>query len=127
MDESRFKTLMGRARSLQSDYGAGYQRGLRRHYDGERFGTAEEHAKWSRLGLDGDRREELGRGYRDGCDGRDPEPLIGRPPLPDGEGKTARVEWRTTDERKAKAQRLAEAAGLSLSAWLDARVDKARE
>jgi hypothetical protein len=48
----------------------------------------------------------------------------GRPALPAGEGKTARIEWRTTDKRKTTAQALADAAGISLSAWLDQRVDK---
>ena len=127
MDEARFQSLARRAKLLTSDYGSGYQRGLRRHYHGERFGTPDEHAKWMRLGVNGDVREELGRGYRDGFAGNEPEPLRGRPALPDGEGKTARVEWRTTDDQKAKAQRLADAAGMSLSAWLDARIDKARE
>jgi hypothetical protein len=47
----------------------------------------------------------------------------GRPYLPPGEGKTARVEWRTTPERKARAQRLADRAGVPLSKWLDRQVD----
>jgi len=127
MNEAGFQTLARRAKLLAGDYGAGYQRGLRRHYHGEAFGTADEHTKWSGLGEDGDHRAELGRGYRDGLAGRDPEPLMGRPPLPEGEGRTARVEWRTTPDRKEKAARLADAAGQSLSAWLDARVDKVRE
>ena len=46
-----------------------------------------------------------------------------RPPLPDGKAKTGRVEWRTHADRKARAQALAGAAGLSLSAWLDSVVD----
>jgi hypothetical protein len=123
MDEARFQTLARRAKLLTSDYGSGYMRGLRRHYYGEKFGTPEEHKTWMSLGRNGDPRVELGRGYRDGLAGRGPEPLIGRPPLPDGAGKTARVEWRTTDARKARAQELADAAGLSLSAWLDGLVD----
>ena len=50
----------------------------------------------------------------------------GRPPLPTGAGKIAAINWRTTDARKARAQALADAAGLTLSAWLDLRVDKAK-
>lgn len=50
----------------------------------------------------------------------------GRPPLAHGEGRSARVEWRTTQARKARAQRLADAAGLTLAAWLDQLVDAAR-
>lgn len=123
MDEITFKALMGRARLLRSDYGAGYQTGLRRHYHGKQFGNPQELAALAKAGLNGDPRVELGRGYRDGLAGREPEPLIGRPPLPVGEGKTARVEWRTTDARKVRAQELADAAGLSLSMWLDGLVD----
>lgn len=51
---------------------------------------------------------------------------VGRPPLPPGAGRTARVEWRTTDARKARAQLLADAAGLTLSAWLDGLIERAR-
>lgn len=51
----------------------------------------------------------------------------GRKPLPEGEGKLARIELRTTAERKAKAERLAAAAGLSLAGWWERAVDKARE
>ena len=51
------------------DYFHGYQRGLRRLYHGARFGTAEEHARWSALGTGDDPRVELGRGYRDGFAG----------------------------------------------------------
>lgn len=46
----------------------------------------------------------------------------GRP----SEGKSERIEWRTTPERKAKTQRLANAAGQSVSQWLDGRIDAAR-
>lgn len=122
MDETRFKTLARRARLLTSDYGSGYMRGLRRHYHDDKFGTNDEHQKWLSLGRKGDLRAELGRGYRDGLAGRDPEPLIGRPPLPEGDGKNARIEWRTTEARKARAQELAAASGVSLSAWLDTLV-----
>ena len=123
MNEAAFKARMGRARILSSDYGAGYQTGLRRHYHGKSFGDPSQLAAMAKAGLNGDPRVELGRGYRDGLAGRDPEPMMGRPPLPHGEGKTARVEWRTHADRKARAQAMADAAGLSLSAWLDSVVD----
>jgi len=49
------------------DYWMGYQRGLRRRYHGENFGTLEEHIKWMSLSGDSDpSRAERGRGYRDG-------------------------------------------------------------
>lgn len=52
------------------DYWRGYQRGLRRAYHGEAFGTDEEHAQWLEM-LDsrGDARREMGLGYRDGLQG----------------------------------------------------------
>ena len=50
----------------------------------------------------------------------------GRPPLPPGAGKDARVEWRTHPQTKEKALALAAAAGLSLSQWLDRLVMRAR-
>ena len=121
MNEEKFQTLMRRARLLTSDYGAGYQRGLRRHYHGERFGTAEEHALWSRLGLDGDTREELGRGYRDGLAGTDPAPLIGRPPLPADAPRSDKRprSVRLGDGHWAKLQQLG-------TEWLERQIDRAK-
>ena len=52
---------------------------------------------------------------------------VGRKPLPPGDGKTARIEWRTTAELKAHVQALATAAGVSVSQWLDALVAKAKK
>jgi len=53
------------------DYWCGYQRGLRRHHHGEKFGTAEEHALW--MAAAGQTRDEQrrhrGLGYRAGFDG----------------------------------------------------------
>lgn len=51
----------------------------------------------------------------------------GRPRLAIGEGRQTPITWRTTAERRIKALRLATAAGLTLSAWLDKRIDVARE
>jgi hypothetical protein len=85
MTESEFNALECHARSLSGDYAVGYQRGLQRHYHGESFGTAEQHALWSRTAT-GDARE-FGRGYRDGCEGKIPNPKIGRPAAIEGRGK----------------------------------------
>lgn len=120
MDEARFQALARRARLLESDYGAGYLRGLRRAYHGERFGTADEHALWSRMGLDGDHRVELGRGYRDGLSGSDPAPARGRPPAAPGEARTERVEVRLTPAQRAKLDALGGAD------WLRRAIDRAR-
>ena len=73
MDESRFLSLMKKARMFSSlggraDYWRGYQRGLRRGFHGELFGTDDEHEFWMRLADDGgdNASRERGRGYRDG-------------------------------------------------------------
>lgn len=50
----------------------------------------------------------------------------GRPPAAPDEARSARVEIRTTRARKAKAERLAAAAGLSLAAWWERAVDRAK-
>ena len=52
MDEKRFQSLMIMAREMaqekpqSADYWAGYERGLRRAYHGEQFGTEEDHNLW---------------------------------------------------------------------------------
>jgi hypothetical protein len=72
MDESTFKSTMFYAEVMRStenrpDYWAGYRRGLRRAYHGDRFGTEEEHILWSSLADSDDRqRSECGLGYLDG-------------------------------------------------------------
>lgn len=80
MNEREFQTLARGAEALRrsadsprSEYWAGYIRGLRRLYHGERFGTPEEHEIW--LGLADTRRDPVGiargLGYRAGFEGRD--------------------------------------------------------
>jgi hypothetical protein len=77
MIEQDFKTNMRAAKLFQglssetgvSDFWAGYQRGLRRHYHGKKFGTDEEHKKWMSLVKDETRREK-GVGYRAGFKGK---------------------------------------------------------
>src|SRR5258705_2365669 len=73
MNEARFLALMTKARKFsglgeQFDYWHGYQRGLRRGFQGELFGTDDEHMRWMRLADEGDDEgsRERGRGYRDG-------------------------------------------------------------
>lgn len=53
---------------LRPDYRHGYQRGLRRRFQGEMFGTLGDHEKWLQLAHDGadEASRERGRGYRDG-------------------------------------------------------------
>lgn len=52
---------------LESDWWAGYMRGLRRAHHGERFGTQAEHEMWLAAADSSDpQRAALGRGYRAG-------------------------------------------------------------
>jgi hypothetical protein len=77
MTEKEFQTNMRAAKTFQglsvvadeSDFWTGYQRGLRRHYHGEKFGTPIEHSKWMSL-IHDDIRRELGLGYRMGFEGQ---------------------------------------------------------
>jgi hypothetical protein len=75
MTEGQFKTELGKAQTfarLESDpdkaaYWRGYQRGIRRNWHGDRFGTAEEHRRFIEAAESEDaERAALGRGYRDG-------------------------------------------------------------
>ena len=76
MDEKTFRRNMRYAKHTGGDFAAGYQRGLRRLYHGEIFGTTEEHEKYMSLGANGDHRTELGDGYRAGFSGEDFNPPL---------------------------------------------------
>ena len=52
---------------------------------------------------------------------------VGRPRMGGYVHRSARIELRTTPDLRAKAQRLADAAGLTLSAWLERCIDTAPE
>lgn len=126
MDEKRFQTYMLAARSLGGDYGAGYQRGLRRHYHGERFGTDAEHEAFLSMGQDG-YRTETGDGYRDGAAGRPPRGLHANAgnthaQIAD-EPATAILHVRCTPAQKARWVKTAQRAGMRLSEWVVRRLD----
>jgi hypothetical protein len=78
MTEKEFQMSMQTAKTFQGltdnpeeqQFWTGYQRGMRRHYHGEKFGTSEEHEQWLAL-IDDKTRAELGRGYWIGCVGSD--------------------------------------------------------
>jgi hypothetical protein len=74
VDKVTFREFLAEVRALpvDSDYRAGYERGLRRHYYGEGYGHASDHELLLR------RRDAVGRGYRDGVDGKAPDvpPII---------------------------------------------------
>ena len=50
----------------------------------------------------------------------------GRKPLPEGAGKTARVELRVRPDTKAAWQAKADAAGLTLQAWIERALGRAK-
>lgn len=50
----------------------------------------------------------------------------GRKPLANGEGKTARVELRVRPDIKASWQSKADAAGMTLQAWIEKRCNAGR-
>jgi predicted HicB family RNase H-like nuclease len=53
-------------------------------------------------------------------------PKRGRKPLPQGTTKDARVELRVHPDTKAAWQAKADAAGLSLAAWIEAKLNAAK-
>lgn len=116
MTEDRFQALMRRAKVLRSDYGAGYQTGLRKNFHGEAFGDPSE------LAAIVARQDERARGYQDGLAGADPTPLNGRQPLPadaprsDKRPRTIRL----NDERWERLRALG-------TEWLEAAIDNADE
>jgi|WetSurMetagenome_2_1015567.scaffolds.fasta_scaffold1181704_1 hypothetical protein len=75
MTEQEFQSELTRAKAMygsakepaEADYWDGYQRGLRRLFHGERFGTARQHELWLALAGDANPSQAArGRGYRDG-------------------------------------------------------------
>lgn len=53
-------------------------------------------------------------------------PRRGRRPVPDDERKSARVELRVHPDTKAAWQAKADAAGISLAAWIEATLNSAK-
>lgn len=77
MDRNTFEHEMAKARTMQAvesdraEYWIGYQRGLRRTFHGEAFGTEQEHALWMQAADSEDvLRMQRGQGYRDGLKGQ---------------------------------------------------------
>ena len=77
LPEKTFLHEMGRANTMRnldsdnSEYWIGYQRGLRRVYHGENFGTPAEHKLWlESVDSDDTLRKQRGQGYRDGLAGK---------------------------------------------------------
>jgi len=73
MKEATFQSEMRRLTSdpTEADYYAGFIRGLRRAYHGERFGTEAEHVLWLTLAdSEDEQRAARGKGYRDGLNAK---------------------------------------------------------
>ena len=73
MDKQLFEREFNRAKRMASiennEYWSGYQRGLRRRFHGENFGTDKEHELWvSMVNSRDERRRRLGKGYKAGYD-----------------------------------------------------------
>jgi hypothetical protein len=118
MTEQKFKfemhraeTMRGLADPMMAEYWAGYIRGLRRAYHGEKFGTAEEHEKWlSAANSRDESRKQRGRGYKDGLTFKKVSGRIGRPPVGDTMLDKLTVPSALKSALKAKAEEL----GLSM-------------
>lgn len=99
MTEQKFRSEMRRAMAMEkttdidrAEYWRGYQRGLRRAYHGEKFGTPEEHALWLSLADRADERsKQRGQGYRDALAFGYISSKMGRPPMSDEPTETVGV------------------------------------
>ena len=107
MDDGRFLALLKYARAhsylgLRPDYWHGYQRGVRRGFQGEMFGTNADHELWLLLAVNGDDEasRERGRGYRDGLSAwaiaEEGRPLNGSTPRPADDRRQRATRYRST-------------------------------
>ena len=129
MTEQKFKSEMRRAKMMQelnddpmmSEYWVGYQRGLRRAYHGEKFGTDEEHASWTAaINSRDESRKQRGRGYRDGLAFGEVSSRIGRPSV----GDTTMDQITLPSELKSALEAKAAELGISVA---DARREAYRK
>jgi len=118
MTEQKFKSEMRRAETMRglsdpmmAEYWAGYIRGLRRAYHGEKFGTNDEHTKWlSAANSRDESRKQRGRGYKDGLAFGEVSSRIGRPAV----GDTVLDKLTVPGELKSALEAKAVELGLSL-------------
>lgn len=115
MDEKEFKRNMTAAKTfqglstdpLEAEFWTGYQRGLRRHYHGEKFGSAGEHNVWSALFDDPDPiRKMRGLGYRIGFAGQVIKDAMKVYTLREYRSEIGRKGGSVSSERKTAAVRL---------------------
>jgi hypothetical protein len=131
MTELKFRSEMRRAETMRktnddpmmSEYWAGYIRGLRRAYHGDKFGTAAEHKLWM-AAFDGpdESRKQRGRGYRDGLAFGDISSRMGRPPVAENVAVLDKIT--VPSELKNALEKQADERGISVT---DARREAYRE
>lgn len=125
MNQEQFKAWMQAAKIIGGDYQAGYCRGLRRYYHGERFDTLAEHEQW--LNFSG-YRQLMGDGYRDGFAGKPPKGMhgnVGNQHAAKLEKLEAAINLRVPADLKAHCVAKAHKSGLKLSAWIQKVLQKA--
>ncbi len=119
ISENQFQAYLNAIKTTDnSDYGKGYQRGLRRYYHGESFGSPEEHELWLSLSDD---RQELGDGYRDGFAGNPPRGVHGNTGLRNAAKKIksdATLTIRLPKDKKNAYEKLAQADGKKVIQWI---------
>lgn len=125
MNTQKFKSYMAAVKTLKDDYSRGYQRGLRRHYHGDKFGTEEEHQKFhSMTGV----RQEIGDGYREGYAGMPPRGVhgnIGNQNAVKPDTLDTVLKCRVWSEDKAGWVKTATDEGKNLSTWVVETLNKA--
>jgi len=125
MNQQKFDTFMAAAQTLPEDYAKGYQRGLRRYFHGEKFGTTAEHEQW--VGMDG-HRQEMGDGYRDGFAGNPPRGFHGNLGNLNAQGDlpaNSHLNIRVNSQAKAGWVKKASAEGMTLTQWVIKTLDAA--
>jgi len=119
MTEQKFRSEMRRAEAMRQDadpmmseYWAGYIRGLRRSYHGDKFGTDAEHASWSAaINSRDESRKQRGRGYADGLAFSEVTGRIGRPSV----GDAVLDKITVPSELKSALESKAEELGISIT------------
>lgn len=125
MKEKKYNTYLSAAKSLKSDYGKGYIKGLKRHYLGDKAGSDTEHKKY----IDKDsRRSAIAEGYRDGFAGKPPKGFHGNIGNLNAAGELpadSQLQIRVNSQIKARYVKQAQKEKLKLSQWVLKTLDDA--
>lgn len=122
MTELKFRSEMRRAETMRktnddpimAEYWAGYIRGLRRAYHGDKFGTDAEHRLWTAAANSREEsRKQRGRGYRDGLAFGEISSRMGRPPVADDVAVLDKIT--VPSELKTALEKQADERGLSVT------------